>query len=174
MKKATLSLRCLAVLAAVALIGVLIYKIALPPIQRARLLAQPRPLPKELVTVRPAPGSHVVASAFNQIPVGSNDLRRGEVCLEVYDGLLGLDLGNRLPIESIALQINKRPAGAFWAEGGKLDAVIEHSTRWDLNGALHEICWPVVLNPGDYLAELSVRGIKSTLVYEWAFRITGE
>jgi hypothetical protein len=167
-KKALFLKKFVIMLGLIAIVGILAYKAALSiPVQRAVLLIWPRPVPRELVGVKPGPGSHVTADDFNYISNGS--IVYGKVSIQSYGYLLGLE---ELDFSSAQLLINGTSTQQYWLE--ERDWFGMGQTRDLDKKQFTATWWDMYLGAGDYLAELTIRGKDRTLVYAWAFRITNE
>ncbi len=131
--------------------------------KRAQLLTSPRPMPGWLDSVDPVPGSQIASSAILAGP------RRVDVCFQSPSTVAGLDLANDTSIDTInrvSLMLNGTKAESWGESIRKVDSGV----IW----AKITICWEIRPAPGDYLAQLTIRGVDSTLEYEWAFRITND
>lgn len=133
---------------------------------RAELLMMPHPTPSGIVAIEPAPSSTITNSVFNQYGVNH---AIGNICIKITgNGLVGSNVTN-----SLHLKINEKSAIAYspWKDKYSDFNSIESGSDLDTGVSWTRICWPVILAPGDYLAELSIESETAPLKYEWAFQI---
>jgi len=91
------------------------------------------------------------------------------VSIQSYGYLLELE---ELDFSNAQLLINGVDAQRYWLE--ERDWFGMGQTRDLDKERFTATWWDVYLEPGDYLAELTIRGRTKTLIYEWTFRLTDE
>jgi hypothetical protein len=156
---------------------------------RTHLLITPATPPAWITHLAPEPGRQL---AVRQAHFGEADdpfwPGYGSICVQIDGAMIGIttldELNSSLQLSlngSTIRQVNPellkrmpRPVPRFVVLYGlrPVDGII-HASFSDRRQYLN-MCWEIILEPGDYVASLRMASRGQSALYEWAFRLTEE